>query len=713
MAYIVNFTDGSKTPISVVNNGVDTSTDIGLLGRGHENYGEIMAENLLHMMEHFAGPLAPNKPVEGQLWYDSNSNQMKYLYDTLENNGDWKGIATMMVQNVEPVGFGEDDGQFWLNDDDGKLYFYYNGAWIHLNQDFVRRDEFSDLANQAASDGFEQLLALGISPLTLTSTTHPFQIGPDPDRHLAMDNQQIQGRQGLGTPADLSLNALGGNVNIGQDLFEVRISGDLVTNNVTSPEGSVLSLGDGTLTFDDIDLLDDFVRKDELKGLVGALATDGFEQLRALGTSPLTLSSTTHPFQIGEDSDRNLAMDNQQIQGRQGLGSFAALSLNALGGNVTIGNSGSIVTVGGTLRTSQITGTSEVQISVGSSSLNVGNNSLTYNGIDLLAPPSSGPGLPSPLVADHLRWDVNSNKFAYIGPFADAPTGEISRFFNDEIGWCINAVNTYSSATPVNAGGFPQGGALGVQSNTGKVIQGSINGNIPGSNMIDAAALQSGSLRVRSIVAQSPASGGWGFVSEGNSGNGGYLDLSGRGYNPFTGCHQAVISKTENPEIGDILVDLDMINTTVNDSIGFVSSSTTANDPSAIGVYTGVNEYSWATIPPAFIDREKTSTTAIFDDQGMVTGYDVNEVYTVDYRTLKENYYLIEVNSIGEGGINVCGRGGNIRKGDLIVTSDMPGKGQRQADDIIRSYTVARARQNYDFSHPDEVKLIACIYLCG
>jgi hypothetical protein len=71
------------------------------------------------------------------------------------------------------------------------------------------------------------------------------------------------------------------------------------------------------------------------------------------------------------------------------------------------------------------------------------------------------------------------------------------------------------------------------------------------------------------------------------------------------------------------------------------------------------------------------------------------------------------MNALGEGQINVCGENGNIEKGDLIVTSAIPGKGMRQSDDIVRSYTVAKARESVSFSSTSEVKMIACIYMCG
>jgi hypothetical protein len=74
---------------------------------------------------------------------------------------------------------------------------------------------------------------------------------------------------------------------------------------------------------------------------------------------------------------------------------------------------------------------------------------------------------------------------------------------------------------------------------------------------------------------------------------------------------------------------------------------------------------------------------------------------------------FVAINSLGEGQINVCGEAGTIELGDLIVTSSVPGKGMRQSDDIVRSTTVAKARETVTFDSPTQVKQIACIYLCG
>jgi len=83
------------------------------------------------------------------------------------------------------------------------------------------------------------------------------------------------------------------------------------------------------------------------------------------------------------------------------------------------------------------------------------------------------------------------------------------------------------------------------------------------------------------------------------------------------------------------------------------------------------------------------------------------------YYPIPAGQKVIHINALGEGLINVCGESGDIEIGDLIVTSSIAGKGMKQADDFVRSITVAKSRQAVTFSSPTEIQQIACIYLGG
>jgi hypothetical protein len=151
MAYTVDYTDGTKTAITVANASVDTTTSIGLVGQGYTNYGEVVAEDLLHMLENFAGTAAPSTPIEGQIWFDKSTKQLKYLDDTVANGANWKPIAIMFVQSAPPTGVGEKTGDSWTDTDTGMVSTFYNGEWVAMF-DLLGEDKV-DTRTRLATDG--------------------------------------------------------------------------------------------------------------------------------------------------------------------------------------------------------------------------------------------------------------------------------------------------------------------------------------------------------------------------------------------------------------------------------------------------------------------------------------------------------------------------------------------------------------------------------
>tara|TARA_B100001094_G_scaffold86263_1_gene82619 strand:+ start:4555 stop:5475 length:921 start_codon:yes stop_codon:yes gene_type:complete len=84
MPYTIDYSTSSKTAIVVNDGTVDTTTSLSLIGKNYTNFGELLNEDLLHMLENFANASAPTNPTEGQLWYDTANSVLK-LYD----NGQW------------------------------------------------------------------------------------------------------------------------------------------------------------------------------------------------------------------------------------------------------------------------------------------------------------------------------------------------------------------------------------------------------------------------------------------------------------------------------------------------------------------------------------------------------------------------------------------------------------------------------------------------
>ncbi len=122
MAYTVNKTNSSATPNSytVQDSILNTQTDIPFVGKGYAGYGEVIAENFLHLLENFSNTTAPAKPIKGQLWYDESEGRLKVYTGTT-----FQPLGGARYQSTAPSGMVA--GDIWVDSDTGQLYFY-NGT---------------------------------------------------------------------------------------------------------------------------------------------------------------------------------------------------------------------------------------------------------------------------------------------------------------------------------------------------------------------------------------------------------------------------------------------------------------------------------------------------------------------------------------------------------------------------------------------------------
>jgi len=122
MAYTVNKTNSSATPNSytVQDSILNTQTDISFIGKGYAGYGEIVAENFLHLLENFSNTSAPSKPIKGQLWFDESESRLKVY-----NGSSFNPLGGARYQSDTPAS--QTQGDLWIDSDSGQLYFY-NGT---------------------------------------------------------------------------------------------------------------------------------------------------------------------------------------------------------------------------------------------------------------------------------------------------------------------------------------------------------------------------------------------------------------------------------------------------------------------------------------------------------------------------------------------------------------------------------------------------------
>ena len=133
----------NNTTLTNVEDGtVDQTTDLKFIGKNYAGYGEIQNENFLFLLENFSGATAPNRPLSGQIWYDTSVSKLKF-YDGTK----WRTNGGSEASATQPTGLSI--GDFWWDTTNDQLYVY-NGTIFIL------------IGPQNAGDGVTQMQSLEV-----------------------------------------------------------------------------------------------------------------------------------------------------------------------------------------------------------------------------------------------------------------------------------------------------------------------------------------------------------------------------------------------------------------------------------------------------------------------------------------------------------------------------------------------------------------------
>lgn len=134
MSYQVKYTETtnpSKPPLTVQDQTLNVDTDLKFPGKNYPGYAPVIAENFLHLLENFAKNVAPENPIQGQLWYDNSPgvNLLK-VYDGTE----WSAAGSVKKSQTAPsVGI---VGDLWVNTDTQQLYVYSGSNWLLIGPQY-------------------------------------------------------------------------------------------------------------------------------------------------------------------------------------------------------------------------------------------------------------------------------------------------------------------------------------------------------------------------------------------------------------------------------------------------------------------------------------------------------------------------------------------------------------------------------------------------
>ncbi len=135
MPYTIDSYDGTTFTFTVSDGTVDsTNTSLKLLGQNYRGYGEIVAEDFVHLLENFSKTTAPSNPIHGQIWYDkstgsgaANKGYKLRFYDSASST--WKMVANLVAATTAPGS--PSVGDLWWDETSGeaRLKLWDGTAW--------------------------------------------------------------------------------------------------------------------------------------------------------------------------------------------------------------------------------------------------------------------------------------------------------------------------------------------------------------------------------------------------------------------------------------------------------------------------------------------------------------------------------------------------------------------------------------------------------
>jgi hypothetical protein len=120
MAYTITPTNG-QNQIVIADGTINTSTTVTLVGKNYPNYGNILDQNFIRLLENSSNTTAPSNPLKGEIWWDSANNILKVYTGSV-----WKNVGSTTASSTQPTT--NNIGDLWWKTDTGTLYGFDIGG---------------------------------------------------------------------------------------------------------------------------------------------------------------------------------------------------------------------------------------------------------------------------------------------------------------------------------------------------------------------------------------------------------------------------------------------------------------------------------------------------------------------------------------------------------------------------------------------------------
>jgi len=420
-----------------------------------------------------------------------------------------------------------------------------------------------------------------------------------------------------------------------------------------------------------------------------------------------TASTCAVIFAISTPGYQGLLTDANQLGGLRYQPSTNTLTTTNFAGNASTATNATNVAV-----TNTTTGTGPYYLmfadgTSGNRATRVDSSTLTYNATTNILTTTASLATRAESASAVLAGDFAAGTYSV--PWMSQKTPGIATYFEgDTILQYETATGRLSTTTFNGAVTSTDLRVNGLSQQTGslRILQTS---NVSGSGITLRQQGTSNFWQMYVTASTGPLTNGLQFRYNGGN-NGGYLDYNTNVSNiDFTGQHRSLsntINITGSSDLTGLIVVADGTYTNlnnnhlpqINEALPNVSLSTTELDKRVFGVIS---------------DKEERGSRQ-YAMGSWVSTFDVSKT---------EEPRLI-INSLGEGGMWICNANGTLENGDYITTSNLPGYGMKQSDDVLHNYTVAKITEDclfdsirvIDFEYSGSVykkQFVGVTYHCG
>jgi hypothetical protein len=120
------------------------------VGRNYVGYGEAQNENFVFMLENFANPSPPSRPLQGQIWFDTTTNAAN-VYDGTA----WGPIGNATLSATTPLA--TNNGTLWLDTTTNQLKVYSGEGWTLVGPEAVAGFDTTRARSIAVTDSLGNL----------------------------------------------------------------------------------------------------------------------------------------------------------------------------------------------------------------------------------------------------------------------------------------------------------------------------------------------------------------------------------------------------------------------------------------------------------------------------------------------------------------------------------------------------------------------------